>query len=252
MGPFGPELPESFGGLGGLRDQRAVAEQIASWRLQRPTSICSPPRAGRSSPITPAPMSPGRMDQVVTGRSSSPSPSPNRAPVPMQRGFCRKAVRDGNDFILSGEKTSISMATQADVAVVFARTGSEADGARGISAFLVPMDLPGVSRTAFDDIGTPGRPRFDLSTGAHLEGMMLGDEGQGFIQVSAGFRLQPRADRPAMHGRGTGVLDETWRYIQEREAFGADRRIFRASPSPLAERKRITRPAAPCVCVPYG
>ena len=63
-----------------------------------------------------------------------------------------RARRDGDDFILNGEKTSISFAHQADAAITFARTG-EGEGAHGISAFMVPLDLPGIDRTRFDDVG---------------------------------------------------------------------------------------------------
>ena len=58
------------------------------------------------------------------------------------------AKRDGDHYVLRGEKSSISMADQADVAVVFARTGGP--GAKGVTALLVPMDLPGISRTRFN------------------------------------------------------------------------------------------------------
>ena len=100
-----------------------------------------------------------------------------------------KATRDGDDFILSGEKASISLATQADVAVVFARTGQQADGARGISAFLVPMDSTGITRTAYDDLGTRpvGRGSIFFDGVRVPRSLMLGDEGQGFIQVMQGF-----------------------------------------------------------------
>ena len=53
--------------------------------------------------------------------------------------------RDGGDYVLNGEKTSISAADQADAAVVFGRTGSVESGAQGVTALLVPMDLPGVT-----------------------------------------------------------------------------------------------------------
>jgi acyl-CoA dehydrogenase len=59
-------------------------------------------------------------------------------------GMEMTATRDGDDYILSGEKTWISNGGIADVYVVFARTG-EAPGAKGISAFIVPSDLPGFS-----------------------------------------------------------------------------------------------------------
>jgi hypothetical protein len=68
------------------------------------------------------------------------------------------ARRAGDDYVLTGEKTSISFATRAAVSVVFARTGPPAARARGISAFLVPTDAPGLSRTAFDDVRVPASP----------------------------------------------------------------------------------------------
>jgi cyclohexanecarboxyl-CoA dehydrogenase len=64
------------------------------------------------------------------------------------------ARRDGDFYVIKGEKSSISMADQADAAVVFARTGPVEAGARGVSAFLVPMDTPGISTTRFKDLGS--------------------------------------------------------------------------------------------------
>ncbi|MFF1798569.1 acyl-CoA dehydrogenase family protein, partial [Kitasatospora sp. NPDC058263] len=56
-----------------------------------------------------------------------------------------RAVRDGDDWLISGAKMFITNGTWADVALVFARTGGP--GHRGITAFLVPTDLPGFTRT---------------------------------------------------------------------------------------------------------
>jgi cyclohexanecarboxyl-CoA dehydrogenase len=64
------------------------------------------------------------------------------------------ARRDGDSYVIKGEKSSISMADQADAAVVFARTGPVEAGARGVSAFLVPMNTPGISTTRFKDLGS--------------------------------------------------------------------------------------------------
>ena len=58
------------------------------------------------------------------------------------------ARREGDNYILKGEKSSISMADQADGLVVFARTGSPEDGAKGVSAFMVDMKAKGVSTSA--------------------------------------------------------------------------------------------------------
>ena len=64
--------------------------------------------------------------------------------------------------MLNGEKSSISMADQAERARVFARTGRVADKAPAASAFLVPMKTPGVSTSRFKTRQQGGRPRLDL------------------------------------------------------------------------------------------
>ena len=90
-----------------------------------------------------------------------------------------KARRVGDEYVLSGEKTSITWCDQADAIVVFARTGQPDDGARGVTAFFVPLDLPGVQRTRFNDVGSKvsgrGSVFFD-DVRVPLENRM-GDEG---------------------------------------------------------------------------
>ena len=63
------------------------------------------------------------------------------------------AVRDGDEYVLDGTK-SLSFAAEAAAAVVFARTDEQQSGSKGISAFLVPLDLPGVTREPYSDMGT--------------------------------------------------------------------------------------------------
>jgi cyclohexanecarboxyl-CoA dehydrogenase len=65
---------------------------------------------------------------------------------------CR-AERDGDDYLITGEKSGISLGMVAQAAIVFART-DPAGRARGVTAFLVPLDLPGVSRSPLRDMGT--------------------------------------------------------------------------------------------------
>mgnify|MGYP001823649147 CR=1 FL=1 len=64
------------------------------------------------------------------------------------------ARRVGDSYILRGEKSSISIADQADAIVLFARTGSAEDGARGVTAFLVQMVTPGITAKRYDDLGS--------------------------------------------------------------------------------------------------
>ncbi|HEX2797070.1 MAG TPA: acyl-CoA dehydrogenase family protein, partial [Immundisolibacter sp.] len=65
-----------------------------------------------------------------------------------------RATRKGDVYVLKGEKASASFAAHMHKIVVFARTGSQEDRAKGISAFLVDMDSPGITRLPYDDLGT--------------------------------------------------------------------------------------------------
>ncbi|WP_296936161.1 acyl-CoA dehydrogenase family protein, partial [uncultured Marinobacter sp.] len=96
-----------------------------------------------------------------------------------------KAEKKGDVYVLNGEKTSISMADQADVAVVFARTGTVEQRASGISAFLVPMDSPGITTTRFEDNGQRaiGRGSIFFDNVEVPESHRMGDEGKGFKQL---------------------------------------------------------------------
>lgn len=73
-----------------------------------------------------------------------------------------RAVRDGGDYVVNGAKTFITNGTWADVVLLFARTG-EAPGHRGVSAFLVPADTPGLSRrTIHGKLGLRGQATAEL------------------------------------------------------------------------------------------
>ena len=239
MGFLGAELGEQHGGMGVdcvtsglLLEQIAYGDFNVSY-VNLLTSLCGQivSEHGRSDAAR------TWLSNVIAGKNTiaialtEPGAGSDAAHLKL------KAVRDGKDFILSGEKTSISMATQADVAVVFARTDSETDGARGISAFLVPMDLAGISRTAFDDIGTRpvGRGSIFFDGVRVPQDMMLGDEGQGFTQVMHGFDYSRALIGLQCMGVVRASLDETWRYIQEREAFGKPIAQFQGVTFPLAE-----------------
>src|SRR5262245_42170052 len=100
---------------------------------------------------------------------------------------CR-AERDGDDYVITGEKSGISLGMVAHAAIVFARTGPAA-GARGISAFLVPLDRPGVARSALRDLGSHIIVRAVLSFD-HVRvpaSYRLGAEGTSFRQVMQAF-----------------------------------------------------------------
>lgn len=239
LGFLGLELPEADGGLGLecvtsglLLEQIAYGDFNVSY-VNLLTSLCGQIVAthGRSDEAKHWLQQVIRGDKLIAIALTEPSAGSDAARLKL------RATRADDGFILNGEKSSISMATQADVAVVFARTGQDADGARGISAFLVPMDAPGVTRTTFDDIGTRpvGRGSIFFDNVRVPKDMMLGDEGQGFVQVMQGFDYSRALIGMQCLGVARASLDEAWRYTQEREAFGKRIGDFQGVSFPLAE-----------------
>ncbi|MCE2509821.1 MAG: acyl-CoA dehydrogenase family protein [Alphaproteobacteria bacterium] len=148
-----------------------------------------------------------------------------------------KARRAGDGYVLNGEKTSISAADQADIAIVFGRTGSEAAGAKGVSAFLVELDQPGITRTRFDDLGSTivGRGSLFFDDVKVSGEALLGEENGGFTQIMKGFDFSRAIIGLQCLGAARASLDETWAYVQEREAFGAPLAKFEGVTFPLAE-----------------
>jgi len=89
-----------------------------------------------------------RGDFPVALAVTEPSGGSDAAHVKLQ------ARRDGDAYVLTGEKTSISFSSCAGAAIVMARTGTLEEGARGVSAFYVDLNSPGVTRTRFRDLGS--------------------------------------------------------------------------------------------------
>ncbi len=127
-----------------------------------------------------------------------------------------RAEHAGGEWQLTGEKSYISNGTIADVLTVFARTGSAEDGARGISAFIVRGDDPGLSVAERIEVIAPhplARLKFD---GVRAE--LLGSAGEGFkiaMQTLNLFRVTV----------GAAALGFATRALNEAIQFAAARRL---------------------------
>ena len=125
------------------------------------------------------------------------------------------ARRDGDNWIVDGEKSYISNGTIADVLTVFARTGSAEDGARGVSAFIVRGDDAGLSVAERIEVIAPhplARLKFD---GVRAE--LIGREGEGFkiaMQTLNLFRVTVGA---AALGFGARALKEAIQFATTRK-----------------------------------
>ncbi len=148
-----------------------------------------------------------------------------------------KARRDGDHYLINGEKTSITFADRADAYLVFARTGKADEGAKGVSAFFIPGTTPGISKTRFDDVGSAiiGRGSVFFDDVRISEKYRMGGEGKGFSQVMQGFDYSRALIGLQCCGAAQASLDEAWVYSKEREAFGRPIGQFQGVSFPLAE-----------------
>jgi acyl-CoA dehydrogenase len=132
-----------------------------------------------------------------------------------------RAERDGDHYILNGEKTWISNAGIADFYTVFARTG-EAPGARGLSAFVVAADTPGLTISERINIIAP-HPlgTLDFQDCAIPARQLLGEPGRGFQVAMATLDVFRTTVAAAALGFARRACDETLAHVLGRELFGA-------------------------------
>ena len=132
------------------------------------------------------------------------------------------AVRDGDDYLLTGVKQFISGAGSTDVYVLMARTDDA--GARGISAFIVPADTPGISFGANEKkMGWNAQPtrQVVLDNARVPAANLLGGEGNGFRIAMNGLNGGRLNIAACSLGGGQVALDRTVAYMAQRKAFGA-------------------------------
>ena len=133
-----------------------------------------------------------------------------------------RAVRKGEGWLLNGTKNFITNAPVADVMIVFATT-DPAKGSRGITAFIVPMDAPGLKIGPDDDkLGIRGAPSAQvfLADCAVGDDARLGPEGEGFkiaMRALDGGRIGVAAQAL---GIARAAFEDATRYALERKTFG--------------------------------
>ncbi|MFE2424569.1 acyl-CoA dehydrogenase family protein [Streptomyces hokutonensis] len=132
-----------------------------------------------------------------------------------------RAVRDGDEWVIDGTKAWITHGGIADFYTVMARTGE--DGPRGISAFLVPGDAPGLSGAAPEKkMGMKGSPTAQV----HFDGVRvsderrLGEEGQGFAIALSALDSGRLGIAACAIGVAQAALDEAVAYATGRQQFG--------------------------------
>ena len=138
-------------------------------------------------------------------------------------GTVTTAVRDGDYYVLNGRKTFITTAPVADWCIVYAKTDPKQKGSRGISAFIVDMQLPGVSCGKSESkMGIVGCPTSDviLEDARIHKDDMLGEENRGFQNAMMTLDIGRIGVAAMSIGVAQGALDEAIKYAKERKQFG--------------------------------
>ncbi|MCX8254162.1 putative acyl-CoA dehydrogenase YngJ [Beijerinckiaceae bacterium RH AL1] len=243
LGLFGLSIPEEHGGLGlSMEDECLVAIEL-----------------GRTSPafrsVIGTNVGIGSQGLVMYGSEAQKAEwLPRIASGEIITSFClteaeagsdsaavrTRARRDGDVYVLDGAKRYITNADKASLFTVMARTDPDTPGAKGVSAFLVPADLPGL---------TIGKPEHKMGQqGAHVcdvtfDGVRvpaanrLGEEGDG-------FKLAMRVlDRGRLHisavctGIAERLIADGVAYASERKQFGQPLSAFQLVQAMIAESK---------------
>ncbi len=145
------------------------------------------------------------------------------------------ATRAGDDYVLNGEKTWISNGGIADFYVVFART-DDAPGAKGISAFIVDADTPGLKIAERIDVVAPHPLALLRFENARIPASQrIGDSGGGFKVAMATLDVFRTSVAAAALGFAQRALDESLAWAQQRQMFGHPLADFQITQTKLAD-----------------
>ena len=226
MGLFGLTVPEEYGGAGMSVSQYVESIRQLSYAAPAYRSVASIGLGMVTSALKNG-GTPGQkaewLPRLAAGAIAAfglTEPGSGSDSAAMQT----TATRSGNGYVLNGTKRYITNAPFADVALIMARTNREALPKNAhVSAFLVPMDTPGVTVGSADKkMGQAGSQIADIILeDVQLAGNALlgGEEGRGFALAMRSLDNGRLSVAAASAGYGRRILDTALRYATERKAF---------------------------------
>lgn len=224
VGLLCPSIPEEYGGFGGdWLYNVIVIEELWRRGMSGPgfmvhSDVCAPYILAWGSEELKRRYLPKMVTGEVIGAIGMTEPGAGSD----LKAIRTRAVRDGDDYVIDGQKVYISNGQLADIVVTACKT-DPGSGARGVSLIVVPTDLPGFERGRnLDKIGMKAQDTSELFySGVRVPiGHRLGDEGRGFAMMMAKLAQE----RLTQAVRSIVVCEQAIRwtvdYTQERKAFG--------------------------------
>ena len=244
MGLFGLSIPEEFGGLGlTMSEEVLVAQEIGYTSPAFRSVFATNVGIGSQGIIIDgteeqkAQYLPKMASGELIGSFALTEPDVGSDAAAVRTS----AVRDSDDYIISGTKRFITNAPRAGVFTLMARTGTREEGARGISAFLVDATLDGITLGKPDKkMGQSGSLTCDVildNVRVPADALIGGKEGRGFktaMKVLNRGRLHISA---VSVGAALRLIDESLRYATERKQFGTEICNFQLIQAMLADSR---------------
>lgn len=240
QGLVGFSVPEEYGGLGvtDFRYNAIVTEELGRGGFHGPAfalhnDIVAPYLLGLTNAEQKSRWLPGLAsgELIFAMAMTEPGTGSDLA------GVKTIALRDGTDWILTGQKTFISNGILSDVVIVVART-EPAGGHRGLSLLVVERGMAGFERGRnLDKVGQHAQDTAEL----YFDNVrvpatnLLGAEGAGFVNLMKNLPYERMSVAANSWGAARAVLDLTVEYARTRHAFGTPIGAFQANRFALAE-----------------
>ena len=234
-----PNIPEAYGGAG----MDALASSLVTEELWRadPGIGSAVGSAGFGSNMLIAYgdewMKEEWLPEIAAGEAVSASAISEPAHGSNVAGIETRAERDGDEYVLDGNKMWITNGTVADIAIVMAKTDPGA-GHRGITAFLVPTDTDGFTAEKIDNklgIRASDLAELRIDDVRVPEANVVGEVDEGFYQLMNFFAAGRASVAAQAVGAAQGALDAAREYAGEREQFDQPISEFQAIRHKLAE-----------------
>ena len=220
MGLLRLRLPEKYGGQGySFVDCGIVCEEIGRCDHQIRYIISNAIHLGEMASSMHPELQEEWIPRIAKGEMMSLAFTEPRGGADAGN-IATKAVKDGDHYVLNGEKTSITFTGVSKVVFVSARTGKP--GPRGLSFFLVPTDTPGLTTTNFERMGQ----KLDRGGSMFFDDVriparnMIGKENEGFIWAMTIIGYNRNFVPLACIGAAQKSLEETMEYLKVRQIMG--------------------------------